>query len=381
MMRSPMHDNMAVAFINSFPGPSLGGGEVQLLALLRGLLAAGLRPTVVCAAGSALEREIMALEGVEVVPVDFALRSLPSLVSTVAARLEGMQIVQGTGFLTNLIARRVGARNHAAVVNLVQVVPGAALLDGGSRVTSAVRTLIDRASRRSVSRFVAVSEAVETELIADKVAASRITVIPNGVEILQLRRAASSALGPKPDEARARVGFVGRLEQIKGCEFFIRAAALLAADHPSVSFVVAGTGSRERVLRMMAADLGIADRVEFLGHVESVAPLLAALDVVVVPSLSEASGLTAIEALALGVPVVASRVGGLPDVVVHEETGLLVAPGDSEGIARAVARLLGDPALVQTLAAAGARWVEERFTMERMIDGYLRLYGSLVPDA
>ena len=77
--------------------------------------------------------------------------------------------------------------------------------------------------------------------------------------------------------------------------------------------------------------MGIADRVEFLGYVKSVAPLLAALDVVVVPSLSEASGLIAIEALALGVPVVASRVGGLPEVIVDEETGLLVAPGRRSG--------------------------------------------------
>jgi glycosyltransferase involved in cell wall biosynthesis len=111
---------------------------------------------------------------------------------------------------------------------------------------------------------------------------------------------------------------------------------------------------------------------------DPVPPLLTALDVVVVPSLSEASGLTALEALALGVPVVASSVGGLPEIVVDEETGLLVAAGDAAGIARAVARLLADPVLARALAAAGARLAEERFTAERMVDCYLRLYRDLV---
>lgn len=373
-----MTANIAVAFINNFPGPGLGGGEVQLLALLRGLMKAGVRPTVVCVAGSALERETRDLKGVEVIPVDFALRSLPSLFAPVAARLRGIQIVQGTGFLTNLIARRVGARAHVSVINTVHVVPGAARLDGESLIAVTFRTLLDRSSRRNVARFVAVSGAVRDGLMADKVSASRIAVIPNGVDILQLRGAASGDLTVPLPKAGALVGFVGRLEQIKGCEFFIRAASLLAADYPDVCFVIAGKGSRESELRALAADLGVADRVEFVGYVTAVPPLLAALDVVVVPSLSEASGLTAIEALGLSVPVVASRVGGLPEIAVHGETGLLVSPGDSAAIARAVAQLLDDRSLARALAAAGARRVEERFTVDRMVDSYLHLYMDLI---
>jgi len=375
---APVTGGLAVAFINNFPGPSLGGGEVQLLALLRGLLATDVRPSVVCAAGSALEREIRGLEGVDVIPVDFTLRCLPSLITVLSARLRAVHIVQGTGFLTNLIARRVGARAHACVVNTVHVLPGAARLDGEPRTASALRTVLDRLTRCRVARFVAVSQAVRIGLIADKVAANRITVIPNGVDLAVMRRAALTEPPVTLRDAGAHIGFIGRLERIKGAEYFLRAAALLAADHPDVRFFVAGTGSGELGLRMLATELGIGGRIEFLGYVDSVPPLLAALDVVVVPSLSEASGLTAMEALALGVPVVASRVGGLPEVVVDEETGLLVAAGDEEAIARAVARLLDDPVLARTLAAAGARRVEERFAVERMVDGYLRLYRQLV---
>jgi glycosyltransferase involved in cell wall biosynthesis len=367
-----------VAFINNFSGPSLGGGEVQLLALLRGLLAAGAKPSVVCAAGSALERELQALAGVKVFPVDFAFRSLRSLVLGVATRLQGVQVVQGTGYLTNLIARQVGARAGLAIVNLVQVVPGAARFDGESRTISAARELLDRFSRARVGRFVAVSNAVGAALVARGVPASRIEVIPNGIDIAQIRRAALDAPAFALNKAGARVGFVGRLERIKGCEFFVRAAARLATYHPDVRFVVAGAGSREPELWRLAVDLGVADRIQFLGYIESVPPLLAALDVVVIPSLSEASSLISAEALALGVPVVASNVGGLPDIVVDGETGLLAAPGDTAGIARAVERLLADPSWAASLASAGRQRVDERFTAERMVEGYLRMYSSMI---
>jgi len=375
---APASGDLAVTFINNFPGPSLGGGEVQLLALLRGLSAAGVRASVACAAGSALERDARAIGGVEVIPAGFALRSLPSLVSKTAVRLQRGQIIQGTGYLTNLIARLVGSLARVPVVNTVHVVPGAARLDGEAPAVSALRMALDRLTRRSVTRFVAVSQAVSAGLIGEEVGASRITVIPNGIDLAQLRRDADSDLAITLRPASARVGFVGRLERIKGAEYFVRAAALLIADRPDVHFVVAGQGSGDGNLRELAAQLGIAARIEFLGYVGSVPPLLAALDVVVVPSLSEASGLTAIEALALGVPVVASRVGGLPEVVVDGVTGLLVAPGDEAALARAVARLLDDPALARSLAEAGAQRVEERFALERMLDGYLRLYRELV---
>jgi len=369
---------VGVTFINNFPGSSLGGGEVQLLALLRGLTAADVQCDVVCAAGSALERQTQALEGVGVMPADFAPISLPSLVSRICAGLPDGQIVQGTGFLTDLVARRVGARAHVPVINAVHVVPGAARLDGGSRGNAVLRAGLDRLGRRDVWRFVAVSQAVRAGLIANGVRSDQISVIPNGVDPARLREAASAEPPPTLRPAAARVGSVGRLERVKGTEYFLRAAARLAADHPDVRYVVAGTGSCERELRELAVDLGIAHLVEFLGYVGAAPPLIASLDIVIVPSLSEASGLTAMEAMALGVPVVASFAGGLSEVVENGRTGLLVPPADAEAIARAVARLLDNPELGRRLAAEGERHVAKRFTVGRMVDAYLALYEEIL---
>jgi glycosyltransferase involved in cell wall biosynthesis len=241
-----------------------------------------------------------------------------------------------------------------------------------------LRAGLDRLGRRDVWRFVAVSQAVRAGLIANGVRSDQISVIPNGVDPARLREAASAEPPPTLRPAAARVGSVGRLERVKGTEYFLRAAARLAADHPDVRYVVAGTGSCERELRELAVDLGIAHLVEFLGYVGAAPPLIASLDIVIVPSLSEASGLTAMEAMALGVPVVASFAGGLSEVVENGRTGLLVPPADAEAIARAVARLLDNPELGRRLAAEGERHVAKRFTVGRMVDAYLALYEEIL---
>lgn len=371
--------SMSIAFINNFGGPTLGGGEVQLLALVRGLTTRGeFDLTVICAQDSALERECNTIGGVRVLPVSFAAVGLPRLPRRIAELVGRTDIVQGTGYLTNLLSRRVGARTGAAVVNAVHVVPGAAQLDGGSAAGQLARDLADRATRRKVDRFVAVSNAVAEGLEASGVDPTRITVVPNGVDADAL--AAEAATGDSQIRQRGsgpHVTYLGRLEPVKGCEYFIRAAALLRQTHPTARFLVAGAGSLEGDLRVLALALGVADRLDFLGYVESAAALLAASDIVVIPSLSESFGLTAAEALALGVPVVATAVGGLPDVVVDGETGLLVPAADAAAGAVAVARLLDDPEFARRLGEAGQLRVRERFGTDRMVVGYVGVYEEL----
>jgi glycosyltransferase involved in cell wall biosynthesis len=170
-----------------------------------------------------------------------------------------------------------------------------------------------------------------------------------------------------PPDAPQRVGFVGRLERVKGCEYFIDAAGLITASHPDVAFVIAGTGSLDATLRARAASSPASKRITFSGYLDEPAPLLSTLDVLCVPSLSEASGLSAMESLALGVPVVAWR--GV--------TGALVPPADSGALAAAVSGLLADPERARALGRAGREHVEQHFTAARMVAAYLRVYEDL----
>ncbi len=369
--------HLSVCIINNYGLAGLGGGEVQLLSLVRGLAAAGVETLVVCAEDSGLHRELETVPDVRVLPVSFSATSLPSLAKRIAGPAAGSDVVHGTGYLTNLLARRVGARTGARVVNAVHVIPGAAQAAGESSLVGAARSLADRSTSGKVDRFVAVSGAVASALAADGIPASRITVVPNSIDLARLEASAEA----EPYQAGARgerlVGYVGRLERVKGCEFFLRAAETVLDKHPSARFILAGEGSDEGRLREIATASKAAARIEFVGHVRHVGPLLCALDVAVVPSLSESFGLTAVEAMALGTPVVASRVGGLPEIVVDGVSGLLVEPGDAPGIAQAILRVLDDADLARRLSTRGSESAAERFTVQHMVDGYLAVYREV----
>ncbi|OGR78575.1 MAG: hypothetical protein A2X32_04810 [Elusimicrobia bacterium GWC2_64_44] len=154
------------------------------------------------------------------------------------------------------------------------------------------------------------------------------------------------------------VGTVARLEPVKGVEYFIKAAAILKARRPGLKlkFVIIGGGALEGGLRGLTDGLGIADTVIFTGFRSDAAALMAALDIYVQPSLNEAMGRAPLEAQALGVPAVVSRVCGLPDVIKEGETGFAVPPADPEALAGAVERLVMDKALRERMGDAAKAW-------------------------
>jgi glycosyltransferase involved in cell wall biosynthesis len=172
---------------------------------------------------------------------------------------------------------------------------------------------------------------------------------------------------------RPLVGMLARLEPVKGPEHFVRAAARLREGGSEAAFVIAGEGSERERLESLADEAGVT----LLGNVASPAGYLAALDIVVVPSLSEAFGLVAAEASALGKPVVASGVGGLREVVVHGVSGLFVPPGDPTALVDAIGGLLGDPAERSRMGKAGEAIVRERFSPARMADELLAIYRDV----
>jgi len=369
----------SILFANNFPGPTLGGGEVHLMHLVRGALASDWQVCVAAAKGSALAGDARAA-GADVFELEYSRARMPSKpgrLRDIAAAYDADAIV-GTSFLTNILVRRAAAELEGTrVVNIVHTEPDASRHEGSGPIRLGMRRRVDAASRDRVDRFVAISSAVRNALCAGGVEPGRVVTIPNGIDIATVR---SDAMLPEPEGLRAAgplVGCVGRLAPVKGVEYFVRMAGSLGFQLPRARFVVAGSGPEESRLREIAYAHNLGDRLLFLGHVSPVAPVLAACDVVVIPSLSEGFSLVAAEAMALARPVVGTSVGGLVDVVVDGETGLLVPPGDPEALAAAVARLLRDPALASAMGEAGARRAEEHFTLERMVRDHLALYEEL----
>jgi glycosyltransferase involved in cell wall biosynthesis len=193
--------------------------------------------------------------------------------------------------------------------------------------------------------------------------------------VAQIRR----ELGLMP--ADLVIGTVSRLsEWHKRVSDAVRATALLAEAHPNLKLIVVGEGPDEQALRTLAAELGIADRVKFAGYQPDTRPFYDCMDVFVHVPSSEAFGLVLVEAMFAGLPVVASRVGGIPDIVVDGATGFLVDRYDPVQTAEAVGKLLDQPDLRARFGRAACARAEENYSQERYAAEITAMYDSLLAE-
>jgi L-malate glycosyltransferase len=209
----------------------------------------------------------------------------------------------------------------------------------------------------------------------------KIVIIPNGIATPSVPTTSSAhgraqALSVNADDKV--VGTITRLVWKRGHEELLRAAALVARAEPTAKFVVVGDGPLRRALEEQARGLGLNGGVRFLGAVPQAARLLPHFDVFVLSSVWEGMSNGLLEAMAAGRPVVATRVGGNPEVVVDGESGLLVPPKDPQALADAVLRLLRDRELARRLGEAARRRIESEFTLEQMVQRLESLYDDLL---
>ena len=228
---------------------------------------------------------------------------------------------------------------------------------------------LQRQAYRCAHAVVANSNAAARQLSAEGVPSERIRIIANGVS---MERFASRL----ETRAVSTVLTVANLRTEKAHEVLLAAAAQLAPRYPQLRFQIAGDGPRMAELRGLAATLGVADRVSFLGHREDVPALLAGADAFVLPSRSEAFPNGAIEAMAAGLPVIASATGGLLDLIDNGRTGILVPPDDPSALAHAIAGLVTSPAHASVLGAAARDEVTRRYSFDRMVRAFEDLYLS-----
>lgn len=238
--------------------------------------------------------------------------------------------------------------------------------DGAFPRRWAVR-LINRFLVRRLRQAVAVSEAVRALWCReDGIDPARVRVIPNGVPDPLRERQGTHP----PREGGQRIGSVGRLSIEKGVDVLIRAFALAARELPHAELVIVGDGPERAALESLTAELALADRVRFLGQRSDVWDQLAGLDVFVLPSRSEGMPMALLEAMATGLPVVSTSVGGIPEALADGRSGLLVPPENPTVMASAIVRLLSDRPLAQRLAREARSTFEQRYELSRMVDAY-----------
>jgi glycosyltransferase involved in cell wall biosynthesis len=228
----------------------------------------------------------------------------------------------------------------------------------------------------------AISPQVQEHLIRDlHVNSTKVRLVQNGIDVEKFRPLTTD----QKIIARRRwrlppglvIGIVARLSDVKGHEFLILSMPGIMRDFPSVVCAIFGVGPEERTLRKLVREQDLQRNVFFYDAVNKAHEIIPLMDVFVVPSLQEGIGLSIMEAGACGVPVVASRVGGIPEVVTDGENGLLVPPGDPTAIARAVSSLLGDPVKARNMGLRAREIVAEKFSAERMINGTESVYNDI----
>jgi glycosyltransferase involved in cell wall biosynthesis len=271
-------------------------------------------------------------------------RALRSLQPSVVHQHHGGRSVSGI----------VRAATHASLVVHVH-----------SRVLEGRGTALVPIRAPEAARVVAVSRAV-----ARQIQNAEAQVIYPGVEACELT-AEGSATG-------FVVGFAGRLVPVKGLVSLLRAIVPLRIMFPLLRLEVAGDGPDRPALEREAELLGLEDTVEFLGWREDLTRLFDRWDVFAQPSLEEAFPVATLEAMAAGLPVVATNVGGLPELVEDAETGLLVPPEDPAALADALRKLISEPALRQVMGRAGLVRVRERFSVDQMIAEIAQVYEEIL---
>lgn len=239
------------------------------------------------------------------------------------------------------------------------------------------RRLAYRVTSR-LANIVAVSEDIRYHLInLGRISPLRASVIPNGVDTRRFlfnaekRRVMRAQFGVQEDQLL--LGTVGSYYPIKGHRFLIDAMQKLVAIDRNVKLVMAGQGPLEEELRKQINDKALGAHVQIVGYVEDTPGLLSALDIFVMPSLSEGQPLALLEAAANGRCIVATNVGGIPEIIVNGESGVIVPPGDVDALADALAILLIEPESRRALATNAATTVQSGWSIQRTADRYLAL--------
>ncbi len=330
-----------------------GGGEVQVLGLLGCLVAKGHRNDLLAhPCGKLWER----CQGTEVRTLPLVVRNDVDLRPVLNLR----RLIRREGYdIVHLHTKRAHALSmwlpHGPSAPIYVVTRRMDYPEKKNRYT---RFLYNRCS----DGIVAISQSIVNLLVAAEIDPLRIRLIYSGIDATRFDAGAERIRGDRMPV----IGTVAVLEERKGHRYLLEAVAQLKAAGMPLHCILAGDGSERKSLEETGKRLGLEREISFLGFVGDMPAILAEIDIFVLPSLYEGLGVAALEAMAAGKAVVASRVGGLAEVIADGVTGLLVPPGDSKALGDAIAQLASDPNRARAMGQRAAAHVRRHFTLERM---------------
>lgn len=350
-------------------GRHLYGGALQVLYLMEGLKTHGCRNTLVCMADSAIAQRATTCAVVCEIPMAGELDPIFIFRLARILRAQEPDIVH--------IHSRKGADFWgvlAAWIAKTKVVLT-------RRVDNPEPSWLARAKYGFCDQIITISNGIRQVLLAEGIPDRKIVCVPSALDSDRYDRPCDREWFFREFGLRADTKTIGVIAQFiprKGHRYLIEAAPRILARHPNTQFLFLGQGLLRAEMKQLCREHKVDDKVLFLGFRTDVERILPCLNLVVHPAIMEGLGVSLMQASAAGVPVVASRVGGIPEVVRNGVNGILVPPGDVQGIASAVIRLLGDPAKRPTMGQAGRQLVRTEFSIEKMTAGNLRVYHGVL---
>jgi len=356
-------------------GELFGGVERHILGLMRGLQARGVEPVLLLFHDRELASQARD-QGVTPVLLPDRNWSMLAAATQMAELLirKKIGIVHVHGYKA-MICAALARRKHPVVIvktehGLPEPMAGRPVLALRERLYRSMDAWVTRATDTVVCY-------VSADLMAHyrkQHAGLRHAVVANGISIGDAR---GSSRPPEFRQDRFNVAVVGRLDTVKGHHVAIEALARIGKQEPRVELFFIGTGPCESQLKALAVRRGVASRIHFLGFQRNIYDFIAHCDTLLMPSLHEGLPYTLLEAMALGAPIVASRVGGLAAVLQDGRSGVLVPPGDVSALASAVTEILGNLELRRRLGAYAQQVQQSRYSLAVMTDQYLEVYRTL----
>ncbi len=348
------------------------GGQNQVLVTVLGLRALGHRTVLVAHPTGELRRR--AQEGLDFIPL------APRAELDLAAAWRLSRVIK------QLQPEIVHAHDPhgvamASLALSMSTLPVRPRLVASRRVDFHMRqSALSRWKYRQVDCFICASDAIRRIVVSDGIPRKRTVTVHEGIDLGRVAAAPPATLHQElwlPHEAPL-VGNVAALVPHKGQRHLVDAAARVLPEHPDARFIIAGEGELRASLEQQIRHHHLEKHFMLVGFRADILSLHKAFDVFAMSSVTEGLGTSLLDAMACGKPVVATTVGGIPEVVVHEETGLLVPPRDPPAMAAAMVRLLADRGLRQQMGEAGLARVRTHFSAEAMVQHTLRVYQQVV---
>ena len=354
---------------------SIGGAQNALTRLLSGLDRASYEPYVACLYnGDGVAAESIRQLGIPVTDLGMKFKRNLGAFFRIYRLLRKVKpdILHTLMFHANIPGRIIGRLTGVPII-----ISSERTMEMESRF----RLWLNQLTAHLADRITCVSQKVADFAIREiKIPQEKIIIIPNGISMDQyshIRSLSEERISLGLPEGLL-IGTVSRAHPIKGLAILLDAFAMLLIDRPQVHLVLVGSGPQLHELQQQANKLGLEGHVIFLGERRDIPSILAAIDIFVLPSLFEGMPNAVLEAMASGLPVVATSVGGTPEVIMDGVTGLLVPPGNPTALTNAMVRLLEDPGLRSEMGQAAYMRVKQYYTQEQMVQKTELLYQDLM---